>query len=329
VRTPLNVAVVLECDSGVDFVRALEQIPKASIRWICDRRLRRDEFAWAPGARLTTHVDEVLEDEEVDAVIVSADEDDRREIAARALGADKHVLVEGAIASDAEAAERLVREAHRRQRVLTSAHRAALHSATRELKTFVSLGRLGEVYYLRALRNATPHSQEDLWSLVAEEAARVLHVLEDEPVEVFARGDSYGGADVEVACCLLRFATGIAAQIDVSMLDVRPLRRLAVVASDVTAVLDELAPCALTIHDARTADVFSPHVECADPALEACRSFLTSLRATGQPAPPREEVVVVAVVDALRRSLAADGAASPPAALQPGLRVLGAESAEA
>jgi predicted dehydrogenase len=327
VRTPLNVGVVLECDSGVDFLRALDQIPKASIRWICDRRLRRDEFAWAPGARRTTHVDEVLEDEEVDAVIISADEDDRRELAARALAADKHVLVEGAIAPDAEAAERLVHEAHRRQRVLTSAHRASLHSATRELKTLVSLGRLGEVYYLRALRNATPHSQEELWSLVAEEAARVLHVLEDEPVEVLARGDSYGGPGVDVASCLLRFATGITAQIDVSTLDVRPLRRLAVVASDATAALDELAPWPLTVHDARSGDVFSPHIECADPALEACRSFLGSLRGTGQPAPPREAVVVIAVVDALRRSLATDGAASPPAALQPSLRVLGAESA--
>jgi predicted dehydrogenase len=326
-RTPLTVGVVLECDSGVDFVRALEQIPQASIGWICDRRLRRDEFAWAPGARRTTHVDDVLEDEDVDAVVVSADEDDRREIAARALGADKHVLVEGTIAPDADSAEGLVREAHRRQRVLTSAHRASLHAATRELKTLVSLGRLGEVYYLRALRNAKPDSQEELWSLVAEEAARVLHVLEDEAVEVFARGDSYGGADVDVASCLLRFATGITAQIDVSTLDVRPLRRLAVVASDATAVVDELADRPLTVHDARTADVFSPHVECADPTLESCRAFLCSLRATAQPAPPREAVVVVAVVDALRRSLAANGAASPPAALQPGLRVLGAEEA--
>jgi predicted dehydrogenase len=326
VRTPINAAVVVGRDSGVEFLRALEQIPKASIGWICDRRLRRDETAWAPGARRTSHVDDVLEDEDVDVVIVSADEDDRREIAARSLGADKHVLVEGTIAPDADVAERLVREAHRRQRVLVSAHRSALHAATRELKGLVSLGRLGELYYLRAVRNATPNAQDELWSLVADEVARVLYVLEDEPVEVYARGDSYGGADVDLASCLLRFATGISAQVEVSTLDIRPLRRCAAVGSDATAVVDELGPWTLAVHDARCSDVYSPHVEPVDPALEACQLFLSAVRASGQPAPQRDAVVVVSVVDALRRSLAANGTAAPPAALQPGLRVLGAES---
>ena len=325
-RTPITAAVVLERDSGVDFVRALEQIPKASIGWICDRRLRREETAWAPGARRTTHVDDVLDDEDVDVVIVSADVDDRREIAARSLAADKHVLVEGTIAPDADRAETLAREAHRRQRVLASAHRAPLHAATRELKALVSLGRLGELYYLRSVRNATPGAQDELWSLVADEVARVLSVLEDEPVEVHARGESYGGADVDVASCLLRFATGITSEIDVSTLDVRPLRRCAAVGSDATVVVDELGAWPLAVHDARCADVFSPHVETSDPALEACHSFLCAVRATGQPAPPRDAVVVVTVLDALRRSLAANGAAAPPASLQPGLRVLGAES---
>jgi predicted dehydrogenase len=326
VRTPVAVGVVLERDSGLAFVRALDQIPKAMLAWVCDRRPRRDEESWGTWAR-TSHLDDVLQDEEVDVIVVSADIVARSEIAARALGADKHVLVEGAIAAEADEAERLVREAHRRQRVLFGIHRSQLHPATRELKRLASLGRLGEIYYLRALRNGDRDATDELWSLVAEEVARVLTVLEDEPVEVFARGDSYGGADVDVVCCLLRFATGITAQIDVSTVDARPLRRLAVVASDATALLDEFVPTPLAIHDARRSDVFSPYVGAADPANEACELFLSAVRATALPPPPRDVVVVVTVVEALRRSLELGGVSAPPAALEPGLRVLGGESA--
>jgi hypothetical protein len=57
VRTPIAVGVVLERDSGLAFVRALEQIPKATLVWVCDRRPRRDDGSWGPWVR-TSHVDD-------------------------------------------------------------------------------------------------------------------------------------------------------------------------------------------------------------------------------------------------------------------------------
>ena len=91
-------------------------------------------------------------------------------------------------------------------------------------------GELGDVYYLRAVANACSR-HEGLWPIVADEVARIVDLLADEPVEVIAAGTSYGGSSIDLVSCLLRFANGIGAQIDVSTVDPRPLRRLAVVGS--------------------------------------------------------------------------------------------------
>ena len=195
-------------------------------------------------------------------------------------------------------------------------------------------GELGDVYYLRALANACSR-HEGLWPLVADEVARIVDLLADEPVEVVASGTSYGGSDIDLVSCLLRFATGIGAQIDVSTVDPRPLRRLAVVGSAATAVLDRYAPRPLTLHYARpgdrgrSGDVFSPGFELDEPAGRGCELFARAVRSRGAKLPARESVVVAAVVEALQGSLELGGERSLVPAVQSALRVVGPESASA
>ncbi len=332
-RTPVTVGFVLEEGADLGLVRAMDQLPKANLAWVCDRRVRRDDIdACAGHAARTDSVDDLLEDDEVDAIVVlSRDPASRAELAGRALEADKHVLVDGTIAPSTEAADRLVNSALSRQRVVSGLHRSLLHSATPALREAIMQGRLGELYYLRALHHAGRGWSEELWSVAADEVARIVHVLADEPVEVVARGDAYAGAAPDVISCLLRFATGITAQVEISALDARPMKRVAAVGSRATALLDEHAPHPLTIFNAlreaeggRDGDVFSPYVDLHDPALEACELFLGGVRSPAAPVPPRDAIVVVAVVEALRSSLADAGSTSRPApGAQPELRVIG------
>jgi predicted dehydrogenase len=331
VRTPVTVGIVLEEGADPGLFRAMDQLPKANVAWLCDHRVRRDDPWHSLFAGRTGRVDDVLEDDEVDAVVILApDPFVRGEHVTRALEADKHVLVGGTIAATTSHAEQLVDEAHRRQRRLSAFQRSLYHAATLALRDVVAEGRLGELYYIRAVRHGDGASTTNLWSIGADEVARVLHVLADEPVEVTARGDSYAGPDLDTVSCLLRFATGITAQIEISGLDPRPMSRLALVGSRATAVLDELALMPLTIFTARGrrggGEAFSPRVDAYDADLDACELFVSAIRSPAASAPARESVVLVAVLEALRQSLGSAGAASPPAAdVQPDLRVIGSD----
>jgi predicted dehydrogenase len=333
VRTPVTIGIILHEGSDPGLFWAIDQLPQARVAWLCDRRVHPDDPWRGKFAGRTGRVDDILEDDEVDAVLVlSPDPFVRGEHVARALEADKHVLVGGTIAGTASHAEQLLAEAHHRQRRLASVQRSLFESSTLALRDVVAEGRLGELYYLRAVRHGDGASTASLWSIAAEELARVLHVLADEPVEVTARGDSYAGPEFDVVSFLLSFATGITAQVEISGLDPRPMSRLALVGSRATAVLDELAPMPLTIYTARGrrggGDAFSPRIEQSDADVEACELFVSAIRAQAASAPARESIVLVSVLDALRQSLAMAGAASQPRAdTQPELRVIGSDLA--
>ena len=335
-RAPLAVGIVFAEQSGTALVDALERLTQFEVTALCDRTADDDAVRahLSHESRRVRRVSELLDDEDVDAIVVAADPETTHELAGLALAADKHVLVSGLIAGSAVDAEALVQAAVARQRVLLALHTTVVDRATSEAKSLVAAGEVGDVYYLRAIANAcTRH--EKLWPLVADEVARIVDLLADEPVEVLAAGTSYGGSHIDLVSCLLRFANGIGAQIDVSTVDPRPLRRLAVVGSAGTVVLDPHAPRPLTIHYSRngdlsrSGDVFSPGFDPEEPAVRGCELFARSVRSRGAKLPARESVVVAAVVEALQRSLELGGEPSLVPAVQPELRVVGPESASA
>lgn len=334
-RAPLAVGVLLADQSGTALVEALARLTQFEVVAVCDRRQGVEAHAMplCRESRRPRRVSELLEDEDVDAIVVAADPETTHELASLALAADKHVLVAGLVASAAVDAEALVQAALARQRVLLSLHETVVDRATSEAKALIAAGDLGDLYYLRAVSNARRH--ERLWPLVADEVARIVDLLADEPVEVVSAGTSYGGSTIDLVSCLLRFATGIEAQIDVSTVDPRPLRRLAVVGSLATLVLDPLAPRPLTVHYSgngevdRAGDVLSPGFDAEDPVVRGCELFARAVRLRGAKLAARESVVVAAVVEALQRSLDLGGEPSLVPAVQPELRVVGPESASA
>src|SRR6185437_10127483 len=111
-------------------------------------------------------------------------------------------------------------------------HVQLFHPAIQKLKELIELGRLGDVYYVTAVRQSSGRGGEDggvLASLAGEAVAVLLYLLGDEPVRVQGAAESYvrpGAA--ELVSGYLRFATGIAATLQVSGLDAREQSRVAV-----------------------------------------------------------------------------------------------------
>ena len=109
---------------GPNLVRVLAEAATAEAAWMCDLRPEALEALARrfPGVRQTRHVDELLEDDSVDAVAIVTPVSTHHPLALRALRAGKHVFVEKPLASSSELATDLMRAADERGLVLMPGH---------------------------------------------------------------------------------------------------------------------------------------------------------------------------------------------------------------
>ena len=82
----------------------------------------------------------------------------------------------------------------------------------------------------------------------------ILHLVGEEPVEAWARGESFLRDGVEdVVFCYLRFPSGVVAHMHLSWLDPHKMRKLTVVGRDKMAVFDDMEPeRKVTVYDKGT-----------------------------------------------------------------------------
>jgi UDP-2-acetamido-3-amino-2,3-dideoxy-glucuronate N-acetyltransferase len=319
-RTPVSVAVVGLGRRGATLARTFEELPRAELRWLCDQR---------PGAGirgtaavLTVDIDDVLGDETLDAVAIATPPATRAQLVRRALEADKHVYVEGPVATVAAEAQQLFQLAADRGRRLLPGHPLLFHPAMRKLKELIELGRLGDLYYLSAVLQTQGRSAGDggvLTGLAAAAVSAILYLAGDEPVGASSFVESYQQpGTAEFACAYLRFATGVGATLQLSWLDAREQCRLVAVGSWRTAVFDDAkSEPKLTIHERATrggAEIVCPRIAAGDPVRLQCDAFLAGIRSAVEFPGAKLEPAVARVLEQLGRE---PGAAEPAPPLEP------------
>jgi len=323
VRTPVSVGVAGLDDWGIRVARVFSELPRAELRWLCDgagdvpRRTR----LVPPFARRTDRVADLLEDEMLDAVVVATPLKSRTELVRRALEAGKHVLTRSPMTVDGADADDLARLAEQGNLRLLAGSDLLFEPSVQRLKDLIELGRLGDVNYLYAGRHRNLYESIDaLWAVAALDVPVVQHLLGDEPIEVWARGESYvGDGPVDVVFCHLRFASGICAHLHASSLEPRSVGRLTVVGSERLAVLHETdLEHRLLVHErARRSNgpavvqtqIYDDSVLGGwnDPLHRECEYFLTAVRTTVEHSLGRQGASVVNVLEALARSLESGG----------------------
>ena len=308
---------------GPNLARNFDEL--AELAWLCDlSEENRERFAARfPNARMTGDFDEVLADDSVEAVIVATPVVTHFDLAKRALEAGKHVLVEKPPALTGAEVEELVTTAEEQERVLMPGHLLLYHPGVIRLKELIESGELGEVLYIYGNRQNLGQIRKDenaLWSLGVHDLSVILHLLGEEPVEAWARGESFLTEGVEdVVFCYLRFPSGKVAHMHLSWLDPHKMRRITVVGRDKMAVFDDMdLDRKLTVYDkgpveraatygewvTRTGDIYSPKIPNAEPLRLECEHFLRLVAGEGDPlAAAREGVAVVRALEQLQASL--------------------------
>jgi predicted dehydrogenase len=297
----------------------------AGLTWLCDLSPDLlDRFgARYPNTRTTSRFDDLLEDETLQAVIVATPVASHYELARRALAAGKHVFVEKPPALSAVEADELVSLAEERGLVLLPGHLLLYHPGIEKLKELIDSGELGDVLYLYGNRQNLGQIRKDenaLWSLGVHDLSVMLHLIGEEPAELWARGESFIHEGVEdVVFCYLRFPSGVVAHMHLSWLDPHKMRKITVVGRNKMAVFDDMdLERKITVYDkgteqraesygewrTRTGDIYIPKIPNDEPLRLECRHFLSLVAGDGDPmAAAREGAVVVRVLEQLQHSL--------------------------
>jgi predicted dehydrogenase len=274
--------------------------------------------------RLTGELSDLLDDPELDAVALATPVSTHAALAATVVNAGKHCFVEKPLAQAAADAERVVALAEASGRTLMVGHLLEYHPAVRKLKELIDSGELGDrIFYIYGNRVNLGKLRADenaLWSLGAHDVSVVLHLVDEEPVELIAHGESYVRGNVEdVVFCFLRFPSGLSAHLHLSWLDPHKERRLVVVGSRRMATFDDMVlEGKLTIYDkgfdedahgygeyiTRTGESYRPRITNVEPLRLECQHFISCIRHGERPLSDGQSGLrVVRVLEALQRSL--------------------------
>ncbi|MCB0184650.1 MAG: Gfo/Idh/MocA family oxidoreductase, partial [Caldilineaceae bacterium] len=223
---------------GPNHVRVFEELPEATLSWVCDRREDRLTAMRTrhPQVRTTCSVAELLASA-VDAVVIATPIATHAELAMHALCAGKHVLLEKPMATTVEEAEALVAMGQRQHRVLMIGHTFEYNPAVETLRQLIASGELGDIYYVNSTRVNLGLFQPDvnvIWDLAPHDVSILQFILGQEVNSVCATGGIYiqrAAGIHDMAHLTLHFSGEILANVHVSWLDPCKIRRATVVGS--------------------------------------------------------------------------------------------------
>ncbi len=310
---------------GPNLARNFAGLEDCEVAWLSDasEKARKQAAAQHPNARLADGIEPLLADERLDAIILATPVPTHAALAERVLGAGKHCFVEKPLAQNVADAEKVVEAARAADRVLMVGHLLEYHPAVTTLKKLVDSDELGDVLYIYSNRLNLGKLRADenaLWSLGAHDISVVLRLVEEEPIEVEARGECYMQDGVEdVVFCYLKFPSGRAAHLHLSWLDPHKERRFTVVGAKRMATFDDMAnEGKITVYDKgfdpsadnygeyvpRSGTIHSPEIANAEPLKLECQHFVDAIKSGTPPISDGESGLrVVRVLELLQNSL--------------------------
>lgn len=321
---------------GSKHVRVLSGLPQVSDVVIIDGRpeVRAAVGADHPKAHQRPNLAAAIDD--VDAVIVATPPESHFDVAAEAIEAGKHVLVEKPLTTNTTDALHLVRMADEAGVVLAAGHTFAYNDAVWKLAEMIQIGVLGRLHYLDAARLSLGlyrHDVNVLWDLAAHDIAIATLLMGVAPDTVSAWGDrNTVGFREDVATLRMRFERHeVTATVRSSWLDPEKVRRTTAVGSEKMAIYDDADPDArIRVFDRgrrlrvrlgttdpmevnyRDEGMTVPEMTFREPLQVQAVDFIRCCRSGARPvADGIAGLAVVAVLEASDRSLRENGAPIP------------------
>jgi len=316
---------------GPNLARNFARLEGCALRWCCDLDeavLDRHRSAH-PNTRFTTDIDDLLGDDDLDAVVIATSVPTHAHLAGMVLDAGKHVFVEKPLAVDAADARRLASAADAAGRVLMVDHLLVYHPGVRALKSLIDDGALGQIFYLYGNRQNLGIVRPDenaLWSLGPHDISVMLHLVGERPIEAAASGEGYLQPGVEdIVFGRVRFPSGVIGHLHLSWLDPHKMRKMTVIGSEKMVVFDDMEnERKVTVYDkgpiprtetygeyiqVRSGDIHIPKIPAVEPLRVVCQEFIDCIAEGRRPVADGDAgAQVVEVLEAMTQSLRSAGA---------------------
>jgi predicted dehydrogenase len=293
---------------GPNLVRNFMTAPGSVVARVCDLREERLSPLQKlyPSLKTCTDATELIEDPQIDAVVIATPVSSHFDLAASALRAGKHVLVEKPLAAKSDQARKLVDEAAARKLVLLVDHTFVYTPAVRKIRELITLGQLGQIYYYDAVRvnlGLFQHDVNVIWDLAIHDLSIMDSVLPDKPVAISATGISHvPGQPENVAYITLFFQSAQIAHVHVNWLTPVKVRHTLIGGSEKMILYDDLEPSEkLKVYDKginvtpgpedvykmlvsyRLGDMWAPQLDHTEALQTEARHFIECIETNKQP----------------------------------------------
>lgn len=196
-----------------------------------------------PDVSVCLDLNDVLDNEEIDAVSIASPAETHYELIKRSLHAGKHVYVEKPLCLDEEHAKDCIALADRLGLTLMVGHLLWYHPMVLEIKRVVQAGELGDLRYVYSnrLNMGLLRSEENvLWSFAPHDISMILGIVGDEPTSVQAQSANHLNPEIaDQAVGLMKFPNNVSAHVFVSWLNPFKEQKLVVVGEDAMMVFDD------------------------------------------------------------------------------------------
>jgi predicted dehydrogenase len=316
---------------GWNVARSFADLKECELVSCCDvdpKRTANAKKAW-PWVNAVGNFDDLIRQESIEAVVISAPAVTHYELAKKALFADKDVFIEKPFTLNVAHAEELADLAETRRKVLMVGHLLEYHPVVRRMKSMIQSGELGEVYYIYTQRVNLGRIRGDenaLWSFAPHDISQILYMLDMEPIDVSVRGQSFIQEGIEdVVFLSLYFENRIMAHVHLSWLDPHKVRKTTVVGSNKMVVFDDTeaseklrvynnhaeVPSIRSYGDSiqvRFGDILIPRVDMTEPLKLECQHFIECVRDRKVPLSDAQDGLrVIRILQAAQESMERDG----------------------
>ncbi|MFH1612682.1 MAG: Gfo/Idh/MocA family oxidoreductase [bacterium] len=331
----INIGVIGYGHWGKNHIRVFNQFSNSQVLFCADinkKNFDKIEEVF-PNIKTTQNYNDLLENKEIDAIVISTSSSTHYEIAKESLLKNKDVLVEKPLTLTVQESEELISLAEEKQKILMVGHTFLYNSAILKMKEYFLNKELGEIYYLHSIRTHLGLIREDVncvYDLATHDISIFSYLLESQPNAVSAVGGCYLKENREdIAFITLFYSQNKIGNIHVSWINANKERQLTVVGSKKRIVFNDLdnlekirifekgiclekTSCGdfgefqLLLRDG---DIISPKIEISEPLKKQNQHFLDCIQNRKKPLTDgKNGLDVIKVLVAIEKSLKQNGA---------------------
>ncbi|MDI6606701.1 MAG: Gfo/Idh/MocA family oxidoreductase [Candidatus Omnitrophota bacterium] len=331
-KKKINIGIIGCGHWGPNFVRNFYAMPGLRVAGVCDSNPEKLAHLKEVYNDINTYdsYSDLLNNDEVNALVISTPASTHYKITKEALARGKHVLVEKPLSLKLTQAQELLRISRRIKKVLMVGHTFLFNPAVNKIKEIIDKRRLGRIYYIHCRRTNLGPLRKDvnaIWDLSPHDISIVNYILGRMPLEVSAYSQRFLAHRMEdVGFIILKYPKNILVHIHVSWLDPKKIRETTIIGSKKMLVYEDTNAAEpiriydkqvmrkryektykdfkefqLIIRDGRT-DI--PGVSSAEPLKLECRHFIDCINSGARPLTDVQGgVAVLRVLKAVDKSL--------------------------